>query len=132
MDMRTLGQRRAAQALAAVRKLEANETMGEGYGNFVSYVDRLPASIVMNGLGQAMATELAASEPPHRILFDFVEEWLKESGVYPRDMGLMDAIVHGSQEEYVRAQEEALAYLEWVKKFGHAYLKGGKDASTTL
>ena len=126
MKTHTLGQRRASHALAAVRELEENDKKGKGYGNFVSYVDRLPASIVMNGLGQAMATELAANERAHKILYNCVESWLCESNIYPKENGLMEAIVHGSQDDYVRAQAEVLAYLEWLKKFGHAYLKGSE------
>ena len=40
----------------------------------------------------------------------------------------MEAIVEGNQNQYVRAQMEALAYLEWLKKFSQAFLrKGGKN-----
>lgn len=132
MADQTLGQRRAAHALEAIKNLETQK----GYGNFGSYVQRLPATIVMNGLGQAMAGELAAArlgkganmsvdERSHKILFDFVESWLKESGVYSKDKGLMAAIVQSNQEKYVLAQAEALAYLDWLKKFSQAYLNGG-------
>jgi len=135
----TPGQRRAAHALAAVGELKENDQKGKGYGNFVSYVDRLPATIVMNGLGQAMASELAAArlgkqdrnpdEKAHEKLFDIVQKWLKKSSVYdesasPESKWLMKAIVEGSQDDYVRAQAEALAYLDWLKKFSQAYLKG--------
>lgn len=132
----TLGQKRAAHALEAIKKLEQEKN----YGNFGSYVQRLPATIVMNGLGQAMAGELAAArlakgvkmstdEQAHKTLFDCVESWLFESKVYTEDKNLMKAIVRSGQEDYVRAQAEALAYLDWLKKFSQAYLNGGKDGS---
>jgi len=131
---KTLGQSRAAHALEAIKKLEKQKT----YGNFGSYVQRLPATIVMNGLGQAMAGELAAArgctnedERAHKILFGLVESWLQESKAYPEE-DLMTAIVQGSQENYVRAQAEALAYLDWMKKFSQAYLNGDKDGSTIV
>ena len=108
------------------------------YGNFASYVQRLPATIVMNGLGQAMASELAAArgckdedERAHKILFELVESWLQKCNAYPK-MDLMIAIVQGNQEDYVRAQAEALAYLDWLKKFSQAYLNGDKDGSTVV
>lgn len=126
MVEQTLGQKRAAHALEAIKKL-ANQ---KNYGNFGSYVQRLPATIVMNGLGQAMAGELAAArcgtnddERAHKTLFELVESWLQKSKAYP-EMDLMAAIVKGSQEDYVRAQAESLAYLDWLKKFSQAYLNG--------
>jgi CRISPR-associated protein Cmr5 len=97
----------------------------------------------MNGLGQAMAGELAAArlgkgdkmsidEQAHKTLFDCVERWLFASRAYEGKKGLMAAIVESSQEDYVRAQAEALAYLDWLKKFSQAYLNGGKDGSSII
>lgn len=139
MVEQTLGQKRAAHALEAIKKLE----LDNNYGNFGSYVQRLPATIVMNGLGQAMAGELAAArlakgakmstdEKAHKILFDCVESWLYDNEVYTGEKNLMKAIVKSGQEDYVRAQAEALAYLDWLKKFSQAYLNGGKDGSPTI
>ena len=139
MPDQTLGQKRAAHALLAIKKLEE----AKNYGNFGSYVQRLPATIVMKGLGQAMAGELAAArlgrganmsidERAHKILFGCVESWLFASRAYQGERGLMVAIVESSQEDYVRAQAEALAYLDWLKKFSQAYLNGGKDGSSAL
>jgi len=139
MVEQTLGQKRAAHALEAIKRLEKEKN----YGNFGSYVQRLPATIVMNGLGQAMAGELAAArlvkgekmsldEKAHKILFDCVESWLYKSNVYTKENGLMEAIVKSSQEDYVRAQAEALAYLDWLKKFSQAYLNGDKDGSSII
>ena len=139
MAEKTLGQKRAAHALDAITKLAEKKD----YGNFGSYVQRLPATIVMNGLGQAMAGELAAArlakgdrmspdERAHKTLFDCVERWLFECEAYSGDGGLMVAIVNSSQENYVRAQAEALAYLDWLKKFSQAYLGDGKDGSSDL
>lgn len=139
MEEHTLGQKRAAHALDVINKLAE----GKEYGKFGSYVQRLPATIVMNGLGQAMAGELAAArlakgdkmsadERAHKILFDCVERWLFKSEVYTKKEGLMAAIVSSNQEDYVRAQAEALAYLGWLKKFSQAYLDGGKDDSAGI
>lgn len=129
MAENNLGQRRAACALKAV-----DDIKGEDYsGKFRSYVERLPASIVMNGLGQALASELASAgrseegksdSEAHKRLFKEIEDWLlKERVIYAEKADLMNAIVSGSQEQYVLAQAEALAYLEWLKKFSQAFLK---------
>jgi len=166
-EARTTEQKRADHALKTIRALK-NLDHGQGsdnksppiYGNLRAYVENLPTTIVMSGLGQAMATELAAArmgeddssigrcelsemikflqvpargkrssdERAHELLFCIVQDWLWEERVYSRDQDLMEAIVRGDQKKYVRAQAEALAYLEWLKKFSQAFLrKGGKD-----
>ena len=129
MAENSLEQRRAARALKAI-----NEIRNESYeSKFRSYVERLPASIVMNGLGQALASELAAAgrgeegkndSEAHKRLFKEIEGWLlKERRTYSKETKLMSAIVKGSQEQYILAQAEALTYLEWMKKFSQAFLK---------
>ena len=57
---RSLDQRHAADALACVKRLIAGEN-SEFLGAYRSYVERLAAAIIMNGLGQALATERAAA-----------------------------------------------------------------------
>jgi CRISPR-associated protein Cmr5 len=95
-----------------------------------AYVDRLGPAILMNGLGQALATERAArgtkrDKPEgraHERLYKNVESWLcRAGGVYERG-DLLTAIVGGSEALYLRAQAEALAWLVWHKKFCRAYL----------
>jgi len=148
----TIGQKRAAHSLAAIKGLKGLESdQIEVYvqqfaslewlfkqhnldiGKFDSYVERLPATIVTNGLGQAMAFELAASklgktdrkpdERAHELLYRIIESWLQERRFCQKGMDLMKTIVDSSQEDYVRIQYEALAYLDWLKMFTQAYLK---------
>jgi CRISPR-associated protein Cmr5 len=148
----TIGQRRAAHSLAVIKGLEGLKSeQAEVYvlqfaslewlfrqknlkiGKFDSYVERLPATIVTNGLGQAMALELAISrlgktdrkpdERAHELLYRIVESWLQECGLCPEGTNLMEKIVNSSQEDYIRIQYEALAYLDWLKMFTQAYLK---------
>jgi len=125
----TLEQRRAGHALGKVNELQSLEK--DRYGNFVSYVESLPASIVINGLGQAMAYELSCKKDVgHEHLYNIMEDWLcHNSGAFTDSSNdLMEAITENGQREYVLAQAESLAYLEWLKKFARAYLeKGGND-----
>jgi CRISPR-associated protein Cmr5 len=127
---RTLEQKRAEHALRKIREID-NET-ADGLGSsYQRYVESLPATIVMNGLGQACAILLAHSngnssrEKAYRLLYDHLEEWLcqSENAVYRSEASLIDAIVKNDQQSYVRAQAEALAYLDWLKKFAQAFLK---------
>ena len=127
-DNRTIEQRRAAHALAQVQSIANRE-----YGHYVSYVSRLPATIVMNGLGQALTMLLAAAgrkedptNDPHRWLYDHVASWL--SGHVPELQGdstdhVIRALMEHDQAVYVRAQGEAMAYLQWLKQFARAYLR---------
>lgn len=126
----TLDQLRAQFALKCIRELEV---LGEEkYGHYVSYVSALPATIVMNGLGQALTTQLAKakgnSEHPRRLLYNHVARWLSRQmlelrvpdGELPR---VIERLMDGNQDVYVRAQAEAMSYLNWLKQFARAYLK---------
>jgi CRISPR-associated protein Cmr5 len=132
---RTAEQRRAADALRAVPQVADGDELRKRYR---AYVDRLGPSILMNGLGQALATERAAAgtsptkpdERAHDRLYRNLEAWLcGAGGVYSpaerRD--LLAAIVGESEALYVRAQAEALAWLVWHKKFCRAQLPSPED-----
>lgn len=139
--MRDLERERAADALAAVERVRGQAE--EVQKNYRSYVDRFGGAVVMNGLGQALATELAAAESvkatdesseskadkvAHRMLADSVSSFLsRDGGVYPRATDVMKAIVSSDQAVYLRAQAEVLAWLTWHKKFCHAYLPRGSN-----
>lgn len=138
MSAQTLAQRRAAHALA---RILAHQKAGkDAYGNYVSYVEALPAAILMNGLGQAAATLLAKAEgdldKPHGRLYADLQDWLcgHDPAAPFRDCPakgddcLMQCICDSDQRKYLRAQTEALAWLVWLKKFARAYLdRGPKD-----
>lgn len=126
MSEQTLAQRRAADALTKVNALKEKNN----YGNYVSYVKGLPAGILMNGLGQAAATLLAAAkgkqDDAHYVLYRHLSEWLCRDALeapYPNATDLLEAITQNDEADYVRAQAEALAYLEWLKKFAVALLE---------
>lgn len=136
----SLAQRRAAHALSCIKRHEQrNQNRSEpDYGNYVSYVQSLPPTIVMNGLGQAMATLLSKAngnlEEPHGMLYANLQDWLcgnDAAAPYPNapggDTRLIEAIVGGTERQYLHAQAEALAYLIWLKKFANAYLQKGRD-----
>jgi CRISPR-associated protein Cmr5 len=130
MRARTLEQKRAKHALDQVKALPKDKP-----GNYLSYVNALPAAILMNGLGQALATERAASDQAHHRLAQHVSEWLLSPEAHTRyaavvsDEAKLDAtqrllgrIVVGDQEAYLWAQTEAIAYVTWLKKFANAFL----------
>jgi CRISPR-associated protein Cmr5 len=127
MNIQSLAQRRARHALDRVNERKKTE-----HGNYVSYTESLPATILMNGLGQACATLLAKAggrlEEPHRLLYDDLQGWLcrdDSAAPFPKRKDLIDAITQEDQRAYLRAQAEALAYLVWLKKFANAFLTRG-------
>lgn len=126
-------QQRAAHALRTVNAVAAlDDAMKKAYR---SYVERVGTTIITNGLGQALATELAAAggsdtEAPqkraHRALYQNLQSWLcGESGVL-RGADLLATIVAIPQADYLRAQTEALAWLVWHKKLCRAFLPRGQ------
>lgn len=134
MSKPSLDQKRAAHALACIRKLEGNS---EQAANYVSYVKALPASILANGLGQALATELAANDKAHDSLAEHVAGWLLTApgspyGSSPRKSDraktLLGRIVEGDQRAYFWAQAEAISFVGWLKKLAVAF--HGKDAAS--
>jgi CRISPR-associated protein Cmr5 len=133
MPEQSLSQQRAKHALAAIRDLENKE-----YGHYVSYVNGLPAAILQNGLGQALATLLAGAklakklnqrsedEQARESLYHQISTWLcdsNEDAPYSNRNDVLEAITLQDEDGYLRAQAEALAYLEWLKKFANAFLK---------
>ena len=135
---RSLAQKRAAHALACVKKLAKDND----YGNYVSYVKSLPAAILMSGLGQALAMEKAggSKDHGHKWLYRHMNGWLCnepidgvnapgwENGPYTDKSDVLEAIVSHDEAAYIRAQAEALEYLEWLKKFAVAQLRENEGA----
>ena len=133
MAERTLAQRRAADALRKIDSVADSDPKEQK--SYKSYVAGLPALIVMSGLGQALATLLSQSKgnkDSHRLLYDHLAQWLGRpdpEAPYPNaakadTKHLMEEIMANSQDSYLHAQAEAMAYLEWLKKFAQAFLAG--------
>jgi CRISPR-associated protein Cmr5 len=121
----TLSQERAGFALKGVERIK-----GEAFaGKFRSYAANLPPMIQMNGFGQALAfcrskKGQSLEDQAYQALYELVSEWLGREG--QPYAGLGDALVGvttGSMSSYRLAQTEALALLEWVKRFASAYIE---------
>lgn len=139
-----LAQRRAQHALDAVkayRDAAVSTVPLKQKKAYAGYVKSLPAAIVMNGLGQALATELAQggkdtakgqgglSPDAHRQIYLHLQKWLcgdDPEAVFRNASGddtrLLSQLYGADQPEYLRAQAEALLYLGWLKKFAGALL----------
>jgi CRISPR-associated protein Cmr5 len=124
--MRTLGQKRAEYALYKVTSIpqEAKE-------RFKPFSAGAPSMILQNGFGQALAFWIAKGKNEHRAMFNIVKEWLSytKNDVHNKfvtktqsDQEFFQAISGMTQSEYLTAQKETLALLEWVKRFANAGL----------
>lgn len=123
--MTTLDQQRA---LDAYQKAEAAAKQ-PGSANYRAYVDALPAAILTNGLGQALASERAnggdrqggGNYNAHQQLYNNLAAWLQAR--IPDYRGdLLHQLMTHDEATYIQAQAEALAWLGWHKKFCRAFI----------
>lgn len=126
---RTLAQERSAFALEGVRNLKGDRE------KFAKFAAGLPAMILQNGFGQAMAFLLAKGtdkkgqrqpNDKHTEAFDIVARWLKEREIVTKAVPaeIMKELSSMEQSNYLEAQREALVLLEWVKRYADARLFG--------
>jgi len=116
--MRTLGQERSEFALEKVLANIQEERLKP-------FSAGAPSMILQNGFGQTLAFWKAKGKNEHNIMFDIVQEWfLKKKFAkgstaheFLTDISVMD------QSRYLKAQMEALALLEWVKRYAHAFIE---------
>lgn len=129
---------RARNALSSVRDLLDKPKRFKSC--YRSYVDSLCPTILTNGLGQALATELSAAgsapksdeERAHYEIYKALNDWLcrKSGGIFTGKEDILQAIMEGTEEDYILAQMEAISWIEWHKKFCRAFFppkKGTKD-----
>lgn len=93
---------------------------------------KLPALIHGSGLGQTLAFLRAKQgndgEKSHAHVYTILSDWLCQSnnkgcvftGGNPNDA--LQAIAHGNMRQYMAAQNEALALLDWLVKLAQALL----------
>ena len=130
--MRTLGQQRAAFALHKVLNNNCNKPK-----EFKNFCAGAPAVILQNGFGQALAFWYSKGKgnqtDKRQIILDIIMNWLcrqdgdvKNEFIQPCNTTeeMVTALSSMSQQEYLAAQGETLALLEWVKRYANALVKG--------
>ena len=125
--MQTLDQQRARAAWEATEAATVNE-------KYVSLCSGAPVLILTNSLGPALAFLLSkASEGSHHLrLADALAAWVlrREPGEDKSGRDLMRAITLADIPTYRRYTTDALAYLNWLKRFAVAADKAdGEDAA---
>lgn len=118
--MQTLQQERAKHALAQVKSWVP---LNEG-SKLKARTHELPFMIHANGLGQASAFfKSKGTKDGYDKVFLALQSWLAQpKRPFAGKPNLMDAIVDADVRTYRVAQAEAMAYMDWVKKFASAYL----------
>lgn len=141
--MQTIQQQRAKFALDAVKEV-AEQLTEKSKKEYQSYASALPFMIHANGLGQAAAFYRSkGKEPndPHRLLYNLLSNWLTGENVnnlagfqkvnqpFHKHHDLLIGITESDMHTYLAAQAEAMAFLEWVKRFADALIETKKDKS---
>ncbi len=119
----TVQQQRARFSLVGVES-DRIHLNAKQRGEYKAYASELPAMIHMNGLGQAAA--FYRSKAGTRLyLYKLMNAWLTSEGqpYYGHD-DLLAGITQDNQHTYRLAQAEAVALMDWVKKFAKAFMEG--------
>ncbi len=123
--IRTLEQRRAPKAWECVQQVK-----GESFaGDYRTIAVKAPSLILNNGLAQTLAFLHAKQErDSHRFLYSHLSEWVKEQLDIKDAADVLQWIVGKARvHQYRRATMEALAFLQWLKRFAEAELPKGRE-----
>lgn len=126
--VRTLEQQRAAHAWKKLHEAKKEIPDKERQGKLKSVARNAPASIQSNGLGQTVAFWKAKQSKKeeadeYRLIYLALQEWLQMQMNF--NEFLLDWIVtKATSAQYRHATAEAMAYLNWYKRFAEAELEG--------
>ena len=129
MAIRSMEQDRAEFALSQIE--DAAKHSGELPQEIRRHLNSLPALIRMNGLGQALAFfRMKGKNCSHWHIYNMVGTWLctanSKGRIFTEHSDVLTAITRSDVQHYMAAQNEALALLEWLKKFAVALLPAPK------
>ena len=124
-NLQTMEQQRAAFALQSIEAFLSLDKTRQA--ELRRYIVQIPALIHMNGLGQALAfCRMKGRESTHELIYQLLGKWLCQENpgrVFDGQASdLLKAITSSDYRCYMAAQNEALAVLEWLKKFAAALL----------
>jgi CRISPR-associated protein Cmr5 len=131
-SIQTLAQKRAKHALDQIEGMKPKDD-----GHLCAHIAGFPAMILMSGFGQACAFYLSKGNTTNGKLMKLpylaLESWLTSThrpySVHPGQ--LMYGITQSDSATYRLAEAEALAYLDWLKKFAKAFLKSPEAVQTS-
>ena len=89
-----------------------------------SFIVGTPNMILTNGIGQTMAFLLSKGKDKHILVFKILKDWLtQEIDVLKNadNRQFLNQFANLGQNDYLRAQQEALALLQWLKRYARAF-----------
>jgi CRISPR-associated protein Cmr5 len=126
---RTTEQKRAERALARVQEAKnQGKKFRDDYKNFAK---RAPANIQTNGLGQTLAFWRSKGKGDRgeaaEVIYRDISQWVLEEMKWSSDNDdLLKKVTECSTNEYRRATIEAMAFLNWLRRFAEAELGDGE------
>jgi CRISPR-associated protein Cmr5 len=121
--MQTKQQQRAAFALDSLQK-ECGNTIRKETATFIVGT---PTMILTNGIGQTMAFLLSKKGDKEKKTYDIIKKWLCKTmkdvlgDAASDDIEFLRKFNGMSQKDYLKAQHEALRFLEWLKRYARAF-----------
>lgn len=124
--LRSMDQERAEFALEKIKAILGGADQSHKV-EVRRYLNNLPALIRMNGLGQALAFfRMKGEGTAHDTIYRMVGAWLCDASskgrIFSESTDALSAITQSDMAHYMAAQNEALALLQWLKKFAVALL----------
>ena len=124
-NVQTMAQQRAQFALQAIEEYCGLDKTRQS--ELQRVITQIPALIHMNGLGQALAFyRTKGKDSSHEMIYQLLSKWLCRNTAGRVFDGtqtdLLKAITSADMFQYMAAQNEAQALLEWLKKFATALL----------
>jgi CRISPR-associated protein Cmr5 len=121
-----LEQERAKHAWDCVQEVKDKPFAGD----YRTIAVKVPSLIVTNGLGQTLAFLKAKGKGDpgneHEVLYRHLADWVSEK--VNADGDLLSWLVNtATSQQYRLATMEALALLQWLKRFAEAELPKGRE-----
>lgn len=120
---RTTEQKRAERALQCVQTAKSQTNKNE----YATLAKRGPANIQTNGLGQTLAFWRSKGKRKRgeaaEVIYQDVSNWVLAEMGWADEKDLLKKLTQCSTGEYRRATVEAMAFLNWLKRFAEAELE---------
>ncbi len=119
----TLEQKRAQHAWSCVQEVKDKPFAGD----YRTIAVKVPSLIVTNGLGQTLAFLRSKPDRQHfQMLYRHLADWVGSKVHADGDL-LSWLVNNATSQQYRLATMEALALLQWLKRFAEAELPKGRE-----
>lgn len=123
--MQTKEQQRSAFALEKVQTV-FRMPVSKDVANFIVGT---PTLVLENGLGQTLAFLLSKQKQEHTDICNILRDWLGreiQTLQTTDNFTFLQQLAGLDQHKYLHAQQEALALLQWLKRYARAFQEDKK------